>query len=111
MAEFYSGLSETKSPIHWWIIAPAFSFIHHPQPELGSLGLFNPKAQNVLCTVWEDAQSDVDRLVTHKPLIADLHPQAIEKHDWIADIQRSVLPFGDLFQHRSGASHEMVCCT
>ena len=25
MAEFYSGLSETKSPIHWWIIAPAFS--------------------------------------------------------------------------------------
>ena len=27
MAEFYSGLSETKSPIHWWIIAPAFSFM------------------------------------------------------------------------------------
>lgn len=25
MAEFYSGLSDTTSPIPWWIIAPAFS--------------------------------------------------------------------------------------
>ena len=33
MAEFYSGLSETKSPIHWWIIAPAFSaFLVGPRP-------------------------------------------------------------------------------
>jgi len=31
VAEFYSGLSETKSPIHWWIIAPAFSNHHQSQ--------------------------------------------------------------------------------
>jgi len=28
VAEFYSGLSVNITPIHWWIIAPVFSFIN-----------------------------------------------------------------------------------
>ena len=38
-------------------------------------------------------------LVAHHPLIPNLDPQRVERHQRIKDFEGAVLPFGDLFQY------------
>src|SRR6202030_1473544 len=83
-------------------------FVHNAQPELGTLGLLDPNAEDLLSAVRQDAKRDVDRLVAHEALVADLDPNGIEKHQWVADIERPVLPFRNLVQHRIGDRRDQV---
>ena len=73
--------------------APVLKLVHHPQPELGALGLLDPDAQNLLGAVRQDAESDIDRLIPDKALVADLDPNGIEEDQREAGIKRPVLPF------------------
>ena len=43
--------------------SPILELVHHPQPELGALGLLDPDAENLLGTVGQDAERDAYRLV------------------------------------------------
>ena len=78
------------------------------QPEFGALGLFDPDAENLLGAVRQDAERDVDRLVAHEAFVADLDPNGIEEHQRVADIERPVLPFRHLVQHRVGDRRDQV---
>ena len=88
--------------------AAALEFIHDAQPELGAFGLLDPQAQNILGTVGQDTQRDVDRLVAHGAFIADLDPQGIEEHQRIGRIERPVLPFRDLVQYGVGHGRDQI---
>lgn len=52
--------------------AAQLQVVHHPQPELGHLGLLDPEARHVTCAVAAHAQRQVDRLVAHHAFVADL---------------------------------------
>src|ERR1700676_1863425 len=59
--------------------APGPQFIHDPQPKFGAFGGFDPQAQNVLCSIRRNAERDIDGLVAHQPLVADLTRKASKK--------------------------------
>ena len=71
-------------------------------PELRALGVLDPQAQDVLAAVGQDAQRQVDRLVAHHGVLADLHPQGVEEHHRVHRLQRPRLPGRDLAHHRVG---------
>jgi site-specific DNA recombinase len=79
--------------------------VHHPEPELGALGLLDPQAQHLLRAVRADAEGDVHRLVPDGALVSNLDPQGVEEDQRVKRLERTLLPFGDFVQHgiRHGA--------
>src|SRR5712691_12269451 len=70
------------------ILGPAvLELVHDAQPKLGALGLLDPDAEDLLRALGQDAERDVDRLVAHEALVADLDPYGIEEHQRVADIE------------------------
>src|ERR687893_1130114 len=59
--------------------ATVLQLVHHPQPELGALGLLDPETQYLLGAVWPDAKSDIDGLVADRALVPDLDPDRVEE--------------------------------
>src|ERR1700741_4380017 len=97
--------STTAIRMSW---APRFfsSFIARSQnlaPSVCSI-----QAEDLLSAVRQDAKRDVDRLIAPEALVADLDPNGIEKHQWVADIERPVLPFRNLVQHRISDRRDQV---
>ena len=90
------------------IDAAGLQLVHDAQPELGAFGLLDPDAENLLGALRQDAERDVDRLVADEALVADLDPNGIEEHQRVADIERPVLPFRHLVQHRVGDRRDQV---
>src|SRR5437764_10923292 len=80
--------------------AAVFQLVHDPQPEFGTLVLLEPKPQNFLGAVGAHAERDVDGLVAHQALVADLDPQRVKENQGIDRLQRAGLPGRDLLQHR-----------
>jgi hypothetical protein len=64
--------------------------------------------QDLLGSVRQDAERDVDRLVANEPIVADLHPDRVEEDQRIAGVERAVLPFGHLVQNRLGYGRDQV---
>tara|TARA_R110000824_G_scaffold391723_2_gene589701 strand:+ start:15647 stop:16018 length:372 start_codon:yes stop_codon:yes gene_type:complete len=81
-----------------------FKFVHHPKPELRSLRLLDPDAENFFRAVRENVQRDVHRLVANESLITDFDADRIEKDERIAHVQRATLPFGNRLQYSVGDS-------
>ena len=102
------GLGETVLPVHDGdqdIVDPTIAqFVHHRQPELGTLVVGNPESQNLAFLVAGDAERDVNGLVfDHSTVgIANFHPQCVKDHNGIHPVQRPVLPFANLMQHGIG---------
>ena len=63
---------------------PVLDLGHHPQPELGALGLLDPQAQNLFVALNGEAQRQIDRLVADHPLAADFDPERVENDDRIS---------------------------
>src|SRR5206468_11715796 len=80
--------------------AAVFQLVHDPQPEFGTLVLLQPKPQDFLGAVGAHAERDVDGLVAHQALVADLDPQRVKENQRIDRLQRAGLPGRDLLQHR-----------
>ena len=72
------------------------------QPELCPFGLGQPQAQQLLVTLHIDAQCQIERLVDHPLVRADLQYNAVQINDGIERIQRPVLPFVDLLDDTFG---------
>ena len=64
--------------------------------------------KNLLGAVRQHAKRDVDRLVAHKAFVADLDPNGIEEHQRVAQVERAVLPFRNLLQHRVSDRRDQV---
>ena len=75
---------------------PVLDLGHHPQPELGALGLLDPQAQNLFVALNGEAQRQIDRLVADHPLVADFDPERVENDDRINLVQGPVLPVPNL---------------
>ena len=75
-------------------------FVHHRQPEFGTLVLSDPEPQNLADAVPGDAQGHIDCLVLdHAAVrIADFDPQSVENDDRIHPVQRPALPFPDVLR-------------
>jgi hypothetical protein len=54
--------------------AAPLDFGHAAHPELGSLGLLNPKSQSLLGIMAGDADRHVNRFVADQTLTTSLHP-------------------------------------
>ena len=74
--------------------------VEHLQPEFSSLGVLDPDPQDVARAIGQHAEGEVNRLVAHHRLLADLHPQRIEEHHRIHRLERAALPGADLGHHR-----------
>jgi len=88
------GVGEALEPVNDGeddvLDAAIFELIHDAQPELGSLGLLDPQAQNMLMALAVERQGEVDGFVLDHALVADLDPQRVEEHDRIDRIQGPV---------------------
>lgn len=69
--------------------------VHDLEPECSPFGLLDPKPEHRLVARGVERQGDVDRLVPDEPLVTNLHPQRVEKHDRAAGVQRPGLPLLD----------------
>lgn len=56
---------------------PVVQFSQHRKPELGALGLGQPQAQQLLAALQIDAQRQIDGLVEHPLVLADLEHDAV----------------------------------
>ena len=88
--------------------AAALQLVHHPQPELGALGLLDPKPQDFLRSVRPDAKGDIDRLVADGSLVAHLDADRIEEDQRVKSFQRPVLPVRHLLQNGIGDGADQV---
>ncbi|ESZ68224.1 hypothetical protein X726_32400 [Mesorhizobium sp. L103C105A0] len=88
--------------------AAALQLVHDAQPELGALGLLDPDAKNLLRAIGQDAERNVYGLVPDEALVPDLDPDRLEKDERVADVERPVLPFGNLLQDGIGDSRDQV---
>ena len=70
--------------------------------------MFDPDAENLFGAVRLQTQRNIDRLVAHEAFVADLDPDGIEEHQWVVKIERPVLPFRNLVQHRIGDRRDQV---
>ncbi len=82
--------------------AAGFELVDHLEPELGALGLLDPKPEHVLLAVWIERQRHIDGLVLDQAFVTDFDPQCVEKHHGIDRIERPVLPLTDLVKDRVG---------
>src|SRR3954453_3833064 len=85
--------------------AAVLELAHDPQPELGSFGLLDPQAQDLLGAVRPNPERHVHRLVADQGLLADLHPQGVKEDQGIDRLEWAGLPGRDLVQNgiRDGA--------
>lgn len=60
--------------------------VHNAQPELGAFGLLDPDAQDLLGAIGQDAEFDVDGLVSNKAFVPDLDADGFEEDQRIANI-------------------------
>ena len=67
--------------------AALLDLVHVRQPELGALGLLDPQAQDFLGSVRAHADADIDRLVLHHLVRADLDDQGVEEDERIDGFQ------------------------
>src|SRR5262245_19792016 len=81
---------------------------HDLEPELRAFVLFDPQAQDVLGAVDLHPQCQVNRLVAHQPVVADLDPKRVEHHQRVEALERPVLPFPRLLDHRVGHLADQV---
>jgi hypothetical protein len=82
--------------------AAGLQVVEHLHPEFGALGVLDPQSQDVARAVGQHAQGQVDRLVAHHRLFADLHAQRVEEDHRVHRLQRARLPGPDLGHHRVG---------
>ena len=82
--------------------AAGLQVVEHLHPELGALGVLDPQPQDVARAVGQHAQRQVDRLVAHHRVLADLHAQRVEEDHRVHRLQRPGLPGGDLGHDRVG---------
>jgi hypothetical protein len=59
--------------------AAVLQLVHHPEPELGALGLLDPDAENLLAAVGQDAERDINGLVADEAFVPDLDPYRVEE--------------------------------
>lgn len=76
--------------------------VHHPQPEFGTLVLFDPHAQHQLGTIGHKAERDVDHRVANQPLVADFASDGIKENQQIDPIQWPPLPGRHLIDNGIG---------
>src|SRR5713226_9564378 len=79
-----------------------------PRAELGALGLLDPQPQHLFLAVAVEGEGNVDRLVAHQPLVADLDPQRIEENHRINRIERPALPFPNFLENRIGDPADQI---
>src|SRR5712692_7098104 len=79
-----------------------------PRAELGALGLLDPQPQHLFLAVAVEGEGNVDRLVAHQPLVADLDPQRIEENHRIDRIERPALPFPNFLENRIGDPADQI---
>ena len=60
-----------------FVVALILDLRHHPQPELGPLGLLDPDAQHLLVPGSAYADGQVHRLVLDRPFVTDLDAQEV----------------------------------
>ncbi|CAM5602904.1 hypothetical protein ATER59S_05514 [Aquamicrobium terrae] len=82
--------------------------VHDAQPEFGALRLLDPDAEYLLRAVGQNAERDVDGLVAHEAFVPDLDPNGVEEDQRETGVERPILPFGHLFQHRVGDGRDQV---
>ena len=88
--------------------AAVLQFGHHPQPELGALGLLDPQPEDLLGAVRPHAERDMHRLVPDRAFIAHLDPQGIEEHQRVQRLQRALLPLCHFVEHGVGDGADQV---
>ncbi|MNC33451.1 hypothetical protein D3C75_818430 [compost metagenome] len=54
--------------------AACLEVVENLHPKFGALGSFDPNAENIACSVRQNPQGQVDRLVANQPLFADFDP-------------------------------------
>lgn len=79
-----------------------------PEPELGALGLLDPQAEHLLFALAVEGQCDIDGLVAHQPLVADLDPQRVEENHRIHRIERPALPLAYLLEYSVGDPADQI---
>ena len=91
------------------ILDPAAAqFRHHPQPELGPLGLLDPQPENFLVAGATKADRQVQRPVADQTLIADFYSHRIEENNRIGRVPPAALPRRHFLQHRvSHRAHQV----
>ena len=82
--------------------------VHVAPPELRTLGLLDPDAEDLLVAVGQDTERDVPRLIADKPFVPNLHPDRVEGHQRTAGVERATLPLGDCPQNRIGDRRDQV---
>jgi len=84
------------------VATPGLHVIEDFHPELCTLGVFYPDAQDVTGAVSQHAQSQIDGLVTHHTVFSDLHAQGIKEDHRVHRLQWAGLPGGDF-------AHDGIC--
>jgi len=90
--------------------APCPQVVEHLHPELGPFGALDPQPQDLAAAVGLHAHGQVDGLVAHHVVLADLHRQRVKEHHRIHRLQRPGLPGGDFSVHRVGDPADEVRC-
>ena len=72
--------------------APGLQIVEDLHPELGAFGAFDPQPENVARAVRQDAQGQIDGLVAHHGVLANLDPQGVEEDHRIHRFERPPLP-------------------
>lgn len=88
--------------------AAVLEFVHHPQPEFGTLVLLDPHAQHHLGAAGNNTECNVNSLVANNAFIADLHANGIKENNRIDWIERTLLPSIDLFENRVGDRADQI---
>ena len=88
--------------------AAGLEVVHHPQPELGALGVLDPDAEDLLLAVDVDPDGQVRGLVLHRAGVADLADDRVEEDHRLDRVQRPGLPLPDLLEDRVGDLADQV---
>jgi len=72
------------------------------QPELRALGVLDPDAEDLARAVGQHTEREIDGLVAHDGILADLDPQRVEEHHRVHRLERAALPGAHLGHHRVG---------
>ena len=73
--------------------AAGFELGQHLHPELRTLGVLKPEAEDLAVTIQGDRHRQVTRAaLTTDPTVADLQHERVEEHDGVDVLQRPGLP-------------------
>src|SRR6185369_14659810 len=82
--------------------ATVLQFCDNLEPELGSLGLCRPHAEDFLDPLHGDGNGKVHGLVDYLSVMPHLDPDGIEVDNRVDLIERATLPEFDFFRYRIG---------